>query len=82
MDGPNYLYIGGPFSVVFVTSPLYLPYREYSEGESYIVLFHISHFDCFLFDRDNKNLSMTPETCLAYHAVVWDVSARYTVCEL
>ena len=52
------------------------------EGESYIVLFHISQFDCFLFTRDIKNLSMTPETCQAYHTLVWDVSARYTVCEL
>ena len=56
--------------------------RDLLEGESYIVLFHISQFDCFLFARDIRNLSMTPETCQAYHTVVWDVSARYTVCEL
>ena len=52
------------------------------KGESYIVLFHISQFDCFLFARDIRNQSMTQETCQAYHTVVWDVSARYTVCEL
>ena len=52
------------------------------EGESYIVLFHIGQFDCFLFVRDIRNLSMTPEACQAYHTVVWDVSAMYTVCEL
>ena len=47
------------------------------EGDSYIVL-----FDCFLFAWDIRDLSMTPETCQAYNIVVWDVSARYTVCEL
>ena len=52
------------------------------KGESYIFLFHISPFDCFLFARDIRNLSMTPETCQAYNIVVWDVSARYTVLEL
>ena len=31
---------------------------------------------------DIRDLSMTPEMCLAYHIVVWDVLARYTVCEL
>ena len=34
------------------------------QGESYIVLFHISQFDCFLFDGDIRYLSITPETCL------------------
>ena len=52
------------------------------EGESYIVLFHISQFDCFVHARDIRTLSMTPETGQAYHTVVWDVSARYTVGEL
>ena len=52
------------------------------KGESYIVLFHISQFDCFLFARDIIDLSMTPYTCQAYHTVVWDVSARCTVCQL
>ena len=46
------------------------------------MLLHISQFDCFLFARDVSNLSMTLETCQAYNTVVWDVSARYTVCEL
>ena len=52
------------------------------KGESYIVLFHISQFDFFLFARDIRDPLMTPETCEAYNIVVWDVSARYTVCEL
>ena len=52
------------------------------EGASYIVLFHISQLDCFLFARDIRDMSMTPETCQAYKIVVWDVPARYTVCEL
>ena len=43
-----------------------------SEGESYIVLFHTSQFDCFLFVRDIRELPMTPGTCQAYHTVVWD----------
>ena len=57
-------------------------YKNMCKGESYIALFHISQFDCFLFAWDIRDLSMTPETCQAYNIVVWDVSARYTVCEL
>ena len=45
-------------------------------------MFHIGPFDCFLFAGDIRDLKMTPETCLAYNIVVWDVSAMYTVCEL
>ena len=52
------------------------------EGESYIVLFHISQFDCFLFARNIRDLSMTPAICQAYHKVVWDVSASQPVCKL
>ena len=48
------------------------------QGESYIVLFHISQFVCFLFARDIRPVNDTR----AYHTVVWDVSAKYTVCEL
>ena len=51
------------------------------KGE-YIVLVHISQFVCFLFVRDIRDLSMTLETCQAYHTVVWYMSNRYTVCEL
>ena len=46
------------------------------------MLFHISQFDCFLLARDIRDLSMTPETCQANPAGVWDFSARYTTCEL
>ena len=31
---------------------------------------------------DIRDLSVTPKTCQAYPRVVWNVSARYTVCEL
>ena len=55
-------------------------FSHFQQGESYIVLFHISQFDCFLFARDIRNLSMRPETCQAYHTVVWDLSAKYTDC--
>ena len=55
---------------------------ELAKGESYIVLFQITQFDCFLFAMDIRNMSMTPETCQAYHTVVWDVLVRHTVCEL
>ena len=53
------------------------------------MLFHISQFDCIFIayflhgaGLDSLNLSMTPETCRAYHIVVLDVSARYAVGEL
>ena len=57
-------------------------YGLQTQGDSYIVLFHINQFDCFLCARDIRDLSITPETYQAYNIVVWDVSARYTVCEL
>ena len=60
----------------------YCTLSSVKKGESYIVLFHISQFDCFLFARDIRDLPMTPETCQVYHTVVWYVSAKYTVCEL
>ena len=60
--------------------PLFL--QACQKGASYIVLFHISQFGCFLFARDIRHPYMTPETCQAYHTVVWDVPARYTVCQL
>ena len=59
-----------------------LPFKEFSEGERYIVLFHIGQFHCFLFAWDIRDLSMRPEMCQAYNIVLWDVSARYTVCKL
>ena len=36
----------------------------------------------FLFARDIRDLSMTPETCQEYNIVVLVVSARYTVSKL
>ena len=59
-----------------------LPFKEFSEGERYNVLFHIGQFDCFRVSWDIRDLSMRPEMCQTYNIVVCDVSARYTVCKL
>ena len=47
--------------------------------ESYIVLFHISQFDCFLFARNIRDMSMTPAICQAYHIVVSQSASLQTV---
>ena len=68
----------GLFLPIFM--PIFVGLREF--GESYIVLYHISQFDCFLFARIIRDLSMTPAICHAYHKLVWDVSASQPVCKL
>ena len=48
-----------------------------SEGESYIVLFYISQFDCFLFARDisvTKDMSGISHSCLGCVSQVYSLS--------